>query len=131
MSEKSEWRIDMETQGFSKHEILKAYSKRYRALNTERLTIYGKSEDVKDKSINRHMKKRYGLERTQYNKMIEEQHNQCKICGIEFGDRCTIHIDHSHASGEVRGLLCSNCNTALGHVKDDVDILRHMIEYLT
>lgn len=130
MSEKSEWRIEMEKQGFSNREIIKAYRKEYGRRNAEVTKAYHQSEKVKNKAINRHMETKYGLARTQYNEMIESQHNQCKICGVSFGDRYTIHIDHCHVSGKVRGLLCYNCNLALGNVKDNTDVLRNMIDYL-
>lgn len=131
MSQKSEWRIELEKQGLCKRDILKAYSKEYRKRNADRLDTYVHSDKVKNRQINRHMQSRYGLERSQYDKMIEAQHNQCKICGVIFGDRDTIHIDHSHTTGKVRGLLCANCNKALGNVKDNTDILQSMINYLS
>lgn len=39
-------------------------------------------------------------------------------------------VDHDHETGLVRGILCPNCNRALGLVRDDVEVLQQMIEYL-
>jgi len=39
-------------------------------------------------------------------------------------------VDHCHEGGQVRGLLCHNCNRALGLLKDDVDTLQKAIDYL-
>lgn len=51
----------------------------------------------------------------------------CDICG---GKTAKMAIDHDHGTGEVRGLLCGNCNTGLGLFGDDVDTLEKAIEYL-
>jgi hypothetical protein len=51
----------------------------------------------------------------------------CDVCG-----RTTepMNIDHCHVSGEVRGLLCRDCNWALGKVQDDPQILRALAAYV-
>lgn len=58
----------------------------------------------------------------------------CQLCGTanEFaGGRFGIlHIDHDHATGRVRGVLCANCNTSLGLMKDDPSLLRRAADYL-
>ena len=53
----------------------------------------------------------------------------CMICGLSFETRSKL-IDHCHVTGVVRGLLCFSCNTALGHFKDDIDVLKSAIRYL-
>lgn len=50
----------------------------------------------------------------------------CEICGSSDN----LVIDHDHGSGKVRGRLCWHCNVALGHVRDDVNVLRGMATYL-
>ena len=54
----------------------------------------------------------------------------CDICRQAFKSRRDRHIDHCHRSGKVRGILCSNCNTALGQMRDSVEILESAIAYL-
>jgi len=83
--------------------------------------IYGKNYKLNDANIN--------LE--SYIKMLEYQNNKCKICSVIFDNNNRIYIDHCHLKFKVRGLLCVNCNLALGHVKDNVQILNKMIKYLT
>lgn len=70
--------------------------------------------------------KKYGITHEQYMDLWERQEGLC--AGCEQPDpRC---IDHSHETGEVRGLLCDACNTALGLLKDDTITLARLIAYL-
>ena len=66
--------------------------------------------------------------------MLAEQDNQCAICKTtEPGGRHTTDyfvVDHCHSTNKVRGVLCNNCNTALGLVGDNIDTLHKMIAYL-
>ena len=54
----------------------------------------------------------------------------CDICGGPPLGKKGLHFDHCHQRGHFRGWLCSNCNTALGLVRDDVNHLRKLIAYL-
>jgi hypothetical protein len=73
--------------------------------------------------------KRYGITAEQLETLRRDQDGCCAICSkpISGRDEC---IDHCHDSGIVRGLLCSNCNVALGLLKDDVDLVKSAINYL-
>ena len=74
---------------------------------------------------------RYGLTLEQYNDMFESQSGCCAICEIHQSElNKTLSVDHNHSTGEVRGLLCTACNQSLGKVKEDVNILNSMIEYI-
>lgn len=57
------------------------------------------------------------------------QHGRCAICQEERTPE-QLFIDHDHASGRVRGLLCPSCNTGLGNFKDDVKRLEKARSYL-
>lgn len=78
---------------------------------------------------------RYGLSAEAYQALVVSQGGRCATCGTAPEK---FYIDHDHACcagtkscGEcVRGLLCFNCNTALGQVKDNPRILLAMVEYL-
>lgn len=72
--------------------------------------------------------KEYGLNKIDFFNMLNSQNSQCAICKSSIDERC--HVDHCHTTGKVRGLLCGNCNAALGMFKDDVDILKNAILYL-
>lgn len=85
-----------------------------------------------DKVANKRYKARYGITLIQYQSKLTEQNNKCLICNID--EKETKHkklvVDHNHKTGEVRGLLCHNCNCALGHFKDSIQILKNALNYL-
>lgn len=84
------------------------------------------------KSRNHYVKYKYGITVDQYNKMLEEQYDCCAICSTLFpgGQKESFFIDHDHKTGQIRGLLCRECNLMIGHAKDDTDILRQAVRYL-
>lgn len=80
---------------------------------------------------------RYGVTVGEIEQMKQDQGNSCAACGIhadeiDHGSFChnPLVIDHDHATGKVRGLLCSTCNSALGHVHDSIETLQNLITYL-
>ena len=75
----------------------------------------------------RHLKRKYGLTEEQYEVMVQEQRGECYICH-ESPER--LYVDHCHATGRTRKLLCNRCNAALGMVREDPEILGGMIRYI-
>lgn len=75
---------------------------------------------------------RYGVSPEQVEQMHADQGGVCAICGqpLALWTKAT-HIDHDHATGEVRGLLCWGCNVGLGAFKDDTGKLLAAAAYLT
>lgn len=73
------------------------------------------------------LKARYGLTEDDYERMFAEQRGCCAICGTSHPQ---LVIDHDHATGAVRGLLCSLCNTGIGHLRDDRGRVEQAAEYL-
>lgn len=73
---------------------------------------------------------RYGIKPNQFYQMLEEQGNECGICGEMFDDKSSAMIDHCHAHGHIRGLLCRQCNTAIGLLKEDVERMQGAIAYI-
>lgn len=65
----------------------------------------------------------------QYAEMVARQKGRCAICGDPPGNR-GLSIDHCHATGVVRGLLCTNCNQALGKFRDDPRLMRAAADYV-
>jgi hypothetical protein len=80
----------------------------------------------------RMLKRNYGMTPEDYDSMVETQNNECLIC-FTSGDQernKRLLVDHCHASGKVRGLLCNKCNLLLGHADDTIDRLERAILYL-
>ena len=77
------------------------------------------------------LKRKYGITFSEFKEKFELQEGKCKIClkKLELLDKNT-HVDHCHKTNKVRGILCNSCNVALGHVKDDITILKNAILYL-
>jgi len=70
----------------------------------------------------------YGIDEDEYNRLFEKQGGVCAVCGgeetrIHKGERTKLQVDHDHKTGEVRALLCFNCNNGLGAFRDDPDSL--------
>lgn len=78
------------------------------------------------------MKKQYGITLEEYEILLEKQNGMCAICKSEntHSKGYCFAVDHDHKTGKVRGLLCHQCNLALGNIKDNVQTLHSMIRYL-
>lgn len=73
---------------------------------------------------------RYGLTKEQYEALYEAQGGVCYICRRATGRRKKLAVDHDHATGYVRGLLCSPCNGMLAHARDTVEVFHRAASYL-
>lgn len=81
---------------------------------------------ISSRSRDKEAAKRYNISLEEYDNWINKNPN-CNICGIKLEQP---HIDHDHNSGKVRGVLCKSCNWGIGHMNDNVDILKSAINYL-
>jgi coenzyme F420-reducing hydrogenase gamma subunit len=73
--------------------------------------------------------KKYGITYVDYERMLAEQAGVCLGCKtLSEGEH--LAVDHCHATGRVRGLLCRNCNLTLGNVQDKPEVLRALADYL-
>lgn len=83
----------------------------------------------------RHTLKTYGLTIDSYNDLLESQGGGCAICGAKESTRgngktSRLVVDHNHDTGEVRGLLCHLCNTGIGCLQDDEELVQKALNYL-
>lgn len=87
-------------------------------------------EQVREKNL----KHFYGITLAQFDEMIRSQDGRCAVCrdaldATPFSKRRT-HVDHCHATGRVRGILCRSCNLAAGLVRDDPEVAEGLANYL-
>lgn len=76
-------------------------------------------------------KRKYGVTPERFAEMLAEQGGACAICRSTVpGGSGSWHVDHCHDSNAVRGLLCHDCNLALGNFKDNAEVMQTAIEYL-
>ena len=75
------------------------------------------------------MNRVYGITLDEYDEMLAKQNGGCAICGTNT-IRGRFAIDHCHTTGKVRGLLCFDCNTGIGKLKDDPSLLLTAYNYL-
>jgi len=131
-------------------EEMKAKDREYHAQNKEKRNAYRRqwsldnpekskaaikawSEANPERVKDAYLKRRYGITLEEYNRLLEAQGG---VCAIHKGPETRkgskhFQVDHDHATGKVRGLLCSNCNTMLGLSKDNPATLQAAINYLT
>ena len=77
-----------------------------------------------------HLRAKYGMTPEDYNAMLLAQGGGCAICAAPEPDGQSLHVDHDHATGAVRGLLCFNCNAGLGKFGERVELLDAAASYL-
>lgn len=83
-------------------------------------------ECISRRDRERHLASAYGLTIQDVDELLAHQNGICVICLRS----PAVHVDHDHATGEVRGMLCFPCNAALGQLDDDLDRLRRAADYL-
>ena len=88
--------------------------------------------------LNHVLKSKYGVDAEYYDDLLEGQRGVCAICkspGVEINTtsgraQLRLCVDHDHRTGMIRGLLCTQCNRAIGLLKDSVEVLEAAIGYL-
>ena len=76
---------------------------------------------------------KYNITLEDYDQMLASQDGKCAICTTNDagGPGKRFVVDHNHNTGEVRGLLCNNCNRGIGYLKDSPNILSQALTYLS
>lgn len=89
-----------------------------------------KQKQVKAQNHEKRVQNTYGLKKGEYAQLYEFQGGLCALCRRATGASRRLSVDHDHATGLVRGLLCRPCNTLLGHARDKVTFFYRCLSYL-
>jgi hypothetical protein len=77
----------------------------------------------------------YGITLEERDRLEAERGGRCDICGKKpmgrYPGQSKLHIDHDHATGKFRGMLCTWCNMAIGHLGDNLAGVLKAVEYLS
>jgi len=133
---------DLKEKNCNKCNTIKELENFYFTINEKTKTKYYHSRCIQcyniydyniDKNIK--LKKAYGITLDQYNNMLSKQDGKCMIClsdnsGFYQNKKKAFAVDHCHTTGKIRGLLCSDCNTGIGLLKENIDLLNNAIKYL-
>lgn len=130
-------------------EHLEEYREKYKSANIEVLRMRGRKNYEKNKpEILKKTKakyaadpiryklgwirRKYGLSGEQYDALSAVQKHACAICFVPFDPNKKRHknVDHDHATGKVRGLLCGECNRMLGCAQDRPEVLANAAKYI-
>ena len=111
------------------------YQKQYREKNRNLLNAMDRARSTSDSYFDRNLKSKYGITRQDYDQMLAAQKGLCAICSEpesrKIRGRVTrLMVDHNHITKQIRKLLCGRCNTALGMMRERMDLLENMIAYL-
>jgi hypothetical protein len=89
-------------------------------------------EHFAHKDRKNHLMRKYGVTQEWYDEQLKLQDGGCKICGTKDPGKGLkhFHVDHSHETGKVRGLLCHSCNVGIGLFKEDIKLIQKAIEYV-
>jgi hypothetical protein len=111
-------------------ECVSARHKTYRISNKEKINARRRERRRLDGNTVRYLERlqRYKLTEPEFLTMLVLQDSQCAICDGDL--RLSLHVDHDHQTGNVRGLLCEMCNQGLGNFKDNIQNLDRAKNYL-
>jgi hypothetical protein len=89
-----------------------------------------RSRDPEKQSHNER-KRLYGITKEEFLGLLDKQDHKCAVCRTSISDKGKAHVDHSHDTGIIRGLLCIRCNRGIGLLRDSPEILKNALLYLT
>lgn len=133
-------KIEKSLDDFSKLHVNKdgKHTQCKKCLQIYRSNHYFKNDEYRKKRISdaskRNRERKYGVTEDEFEKLLAAQNYCCAICSVHLnGSKFSLkgQLDHCHLHGTIRGILCGQCNTALGLFKDDITILTEALSYLS
>jgi hypothetical protein len=100
----------------------------WQAANPEYTRLWHAANREKVRDLQR--RRLYGMNPGDFKRMLAEQNNCCAICARPFLNSKNTNVDHDHASGRIRGILCGKCNRGLGYFGDNLAGLQRAVDYL-
>jgi hypothetical protein len=95
---------------------------------TRKKNLHSWHKKTPEQKRDKQLRFKYGINTEKFNRFLAQQSGGCCICGKEIDRKGG--VDHDHNTGKIRGILCSHCNAAIGHMNDDVSLLRRAITYI-
>lgn len=110
----------------------KAYYKANRDKMAQYMKEYQSAPEARRRAFRGNMRRLYGLTEREYDDMVIASCGRCASCGrMDDGSKALgIVIDHDHATGRVRGLICHQCNSALGLLEESLERLAELSSYI-
>lgn len=102
---------------------------RYNAYHVKYMKEHPLSREQKEQGASRVLKCRYGITMAEYHQMFEAQGGHCALCPKIRYQKRRLSVDHDHATGATRGILCDRCNVSLSVVENQ-DFLARAQAYL-
>ena len=123
--------IDAKRKIYNVTDKKKNYFKEWYLANKEKRAEIYKNYRATHKAEHREyiLKRTYGISLVDYKFLLDKQEGRCAICREKPGKR-KLSVDHDHVTGNVRGLLCSKCNSFIGLANDEINKLNNAIRYL-
>lgn len=112
----------------SHHDTVRAYQNEYARAHNNRVRAY--SATHREEARARKLMGKYKMTLEAFNELLAKQGGGCASCGSLDFNRAKPVVDHDHATGLVRGILCNDCNLAAGRLADDPVRARKLADYL-
>jgi hypothetical protein len=108
--------------------------KRWQQDNAERLNAYRREHNARPERKRAmrdgYYRRTFGITADDFDAMLAAQGGCCAICGQRPEREASLHVDHDHLTGRIRGIVCLNCNQGLGKFGDDPAVLERAAAYL-